>query len=259
MAWVEAGKLCPADIPGVMDGLRRWVRDGAWNAGRRRNEGGGSDDRCKGYRVGQAFQRVGRERGAVDASGGAGPSSCWPDAARPAPPQRGALCLVGRGFDSLRAAQLWHGLMQVLRNFQNSRSPRRRFEQTAISVLKFGGAREDRTPDLLNAIQALSHLSYDPTGCRSAMGFALRWRVFRGRCGRGQAKNGPRPAKIFVENLRAPYPLRALCPLRAPRSCARRGWVRLLPRRRPHRPDHRARRCHRHRLPADHRPDPHRR
>jgi hypothetical protein len=25
-----------------------------------------------------------------------------------------------------------------------------------------GGAREDRTPDLLNAIQALSHLSYDP-------------------------------------------------------------------------------------------------
>jgi hypothetical protein len=27
-----------------------------------------------------------------------------------------------------------------------------------------GGAREDRTPDLLNAIQALSHLSYDPTG-----------------------------------------------------------------------------------------------
>jgi hypothetical protein len=28
----------------------------------------------------------------------------------------------------------------------------------------FGGAREDRTPDLLNAIQALSHLSYDPTG-----------------------------------------------------------------------------------------------
>jgi hypothetical protein len=26
-----------------------------------------------------------------------------------------------------------------------------------------GGAREDRTPDLLNAIQALSHLSYGPT------------------------------------------------------------------------------------------------
>ena len=34
-----------------------------------------------------------------------------------------------------------------------------------------GGAREDRTPDLLNAIQALSHLSYGPTGgpgCLSA-------------------------------------------------------------------------------------------
>ncbi|GEM_PF-3936148 len=28
----------------------------------------------------------------------------------------------------------------------------------------FGGATGNRTPDLLNAIQALSHLSYDPTG-----------------------------------------------------------------------------------------------
>ena len=27
----------------------------------------------------------------------------------------------------------------------------------------FGGAEEDRTPDLLNAIQALSQLSYSPT------------------------------------------------------------------------------------------------
>jgi hypothetical protein len=33
-----------------------------------------------------------------------------------------------------------------------------------------GGAREDRTPDLLNAIQALSHLSYDPETRRAAMG-----------------------------------------------------------------------------------------
>ena len=34
-------------------------------------------------------------------------------------------------------------------------------------LIRFGGAREDRTPDLLNAIQALSHLSYDPTGNRN--------------------------------------------------------------------------------------------
>jgi hypothetical protein len=36
-----------------------------------------------------------------------------------------------------------------------------------------GGAREDRTPDLLNAIQALSHLSYDPAGKTRAMGGAM--------------------------------------------------------------------------------------
>jgi hypothetical protein len=40
--------------------------------------------------------------------------------------------------------------------------------------LLFGGAREDRTPDLLNAIQALSHLSYDPAGEKHrAMGGAM--------------------------------------------------------------------------------------
>ena len=53
----------------------------------------------------------------------------------------------------------------------------------AISVVKrrIGGAREDRTPDLLNAIQALSHLSYDPEP--SARCWAHRGRlaaVFRG-------------------------------------------------------------------------------
>ena len=31
-----------------------------------------------------------------------------------------------------------------------------------MQCLKFGGAKEDRTPDLLNAIQALSQLSYNP-------------------------------------------------------------------------------------------------
>jgi hypothetical protein len=30
-------------------------------------------------------------------------------------------------------------------------------------LMMFGGAEEDRTPDLLNAIQALSQLSYNPT------------------------------------------------------------------------------------------------
>ena len=42
---------------------------------------------------------------------------------------------------------------------QNQRAP----VTCVIGALgEFGGAREDRTPDLLNAIQALSHLSYDP-------------------------------------------------------------------------------------------------
>ena len=39
------------------------------------------------------------------------------------------------------------------------------------SVVHNGGDEGDRTPDLLNAIQALSHLSYGPTGgpgCLSA-------------------------------------------------------------------------------------------
>jgi hypothetical protein len=31
-----------------------------------------------------------------------------------------------------------------------------------VFVAKFGGARGSRTPDLLNAIQALSQLSYGP-------------------------------------------------------------------------------------------------
>jgi hypothetical protein len=31
-------------------------------------------------------------------------------------------------------------------------------------VTRFGGAERDRTDDLLNAIQALSQLSYSPTG-----------------------------------------------------------------------------------------------
>jgi hypothetical protein len=35
----------------------------------------------------------------------------------------------------------------------------------------FGGAKEDRTPDLLNAIQALSQLSYSPISyCHSRAG-----------------------------------------------------------------------------------------
>ena len=31
-----------------------------------------------------------------------------------------------------------------------------------MPLSKIGGAKEDRTPDLLNAIQALSQLSYNP-------------------------------------------------------------------------------------------------
>jgi hypothetical protein len=51
---------------------------------------------------------------------------------------------------------------------------RKRAVKTALIFSLFGGAREDRTPDLLNAIQALSHLSYDPAGEKHrAMGGAM--------------------------------------------------------------------------------------
>jgi hypothetical protein len=53
-----------------------------------------------------------------------------------------------------------------MRRAQNQNGPLRQ-KQAALGVnpkVLFGGAREDRTHDLLNAIQALSHLSYDPTG-----------------------------------------------------------------------------------------------
>ena len=52
--------------------------------------------------------------------------------------------------------------------------PEGRPANALILLVLFGGAREDRTPDLLNAIQALSHLSYDPAGERHrAMGGAM--------------------------------------------------------------------------------------
>ena len=53
----------------------------------------------------------------------------------------------------------------------------------AIDALgEFGGAREDRTPDLLNAIQALSHLSYDPVTNFRTVG-RCGWALFIGRRG----------------------------------------------------------------------------
>jgi len=41
----------------------------------------------------------------------------------------------------------------------------------------FGGADEDRTHDLLNAIQALSQLSYGPTHDSGASDDAVDWRL----------------------------------------------------------------------------------
>jgi hypothetical protein len=61
------------------------------------------------------------------------------------------------------ASEACHG-----ERLQNQNGPLRQ-KQAALGFnpkVLFGGAREDRTPDLLNAIQALSHLSYDPTGER---------------------------------------------------------------------------------------------
>jgi hypothetical protein len=51
--------------------------------------------------------------------------------------------------------------------------PEGRPANVLVLFVLVGGAREDRTPDLLNAIQALSHLSYDPAGKTRAMGGAM--------------------------------------------------------------------------------------
>jgi hypothetical protein len=40
----------------------------------------------------------------------------------------------------------------------------RKAPSVTMLFFEIGGAKEDRTPDLLNAIQALSQLSYNPIG-----------------------------------------------------------------------------------------------
>ena len=58
--------------------------------------------------------------------------------------------------------------MEYVQNTDNYRTERLcvTFKKYQIPVLLgiFGGAERDRTADLLNAIQALSQLSYGPTG-----------------------------------------------------------------------------------------------
>jgi hypothetical protein len=39
MAEVKTGKLCPVDMPVVLECLRRWDRDGEWQTRRRGNNG----------------------------------------------------------------------------------------------------------------------------------------------------------------------------------------------------------------------------
>jgi hypothetical protein len=56
-------------------------------------------------------------------------------------------------------------LVRPSQNTQNIKKIRRiSYIYSSAYVLVFGGAEGNRTPDLLNAIQALSQLSYDPTG-----------------------------------------------------------------------------------------------
>ena len=59
----------------------------------------------------------------------------------------------------------------------------------AIVTVEFGGARRDRTADLLNAIQALSQLSYDPTSFKVWTLFGL----FRGGGQALQEEKSPFP------------------------------------------------------------------
>ncbi len=47
----------------------------------------------------------------------------------------------------------------------------------SAAFAEFGGARRDRTADLLHAMQALSQLSYGPTGWKREIVERIRWVV----------------------------------------------------------------------------------
>ena len=53
-------------------------------------------------------------------------------------------------------------LFSHIRNIKFQEINKTASHQTYGFIYKIGGAKEDRTPDLLNAIQALSQLSYNP-------------------------------------------------------------------------------------------------
>lgn len=54
---------------------------------------------------------------------------------------------------------------RLLKNFWNKPSQESKSVGLAGVFARYGGARGSRTPDLLNAIQALSQLSYGPISC----------------------------------------------------------------------------------------------
>lgn len=60
-----------------------------------------------------------------------------------------------------------HSLSQLSYTPDNVLPVRVKYEKSTVrddAFFEIGGAKEDRTPDLLNAIQALSQLSYNPIG-----------------------------------------------------------------------------------------------
>jgi hypothetical protein len=70
-------------------------------------------------------------------------------------------------------------------------------EGLAIQV-KSGGAERDRTADLLNAIQALSHLSYSPILLKA-------YKAKPNRCQQIIEKEGPFPKNILLDTLICPF------------------------------------------------------
>ena len=63
--------------------------------------------------------------------------------------------------------------------------------------MRIGGAEGDRTPDLLNAIQALSQLSYGPVSVASATKIVRA--MIEEKC-RGLQTPRPEPAQIEAAN-----------------------------------------------------------
>ena len=86
----------------------------------------------------------------------------------------GIIYKLEKTFRKSRLLEIVEKLWQTSRVLHTDAKLKALLFGNAFSILNFGGAKGDRTPDLLNAIQALSHLSYGPTQLQSKSRVLLR-------------------------------------------------------------------------------------